>query len=317
MTATSTEYTFGPVPSRRLGKSLGINNIPAKVCSYSCVYCQIGRTTELQMDRNSFYAPSDIVDAVKSKVSETLEAGEVIDYLTFVADGEPTLDENIGREIQDLKPLGIPIGVITNSSLIWRDDVRKDLAHADWVSLKIDALWKALWRKIDRPNTKLVLEAIHHGILDFAASFKGKLVTETMLVAGLNDGEDHLIKLSDFIEKLQPDTAYLSIPTRPPAVQWVHAPSEARLNRAFQLLSASIDNVEYLIGYEGDAFAYSGDVEKDILSITAVHPMRMEAVDALLTRAGASWETIDHLVAQGDLTVSEYGGHRFYLRKLK
>ncbi|MBC7260626.1 MAG: radical SAM protein, partial [Chloroflexi bacterium] len=124
---------FGPVPSRRLGRSLGINNIPPKICTYSCVYCQLGRTLNMQIRRQSFYAPDEILWDVRSKVEHVREAGESIDYLTFVPDGEPTLDLHLGRAIELLRSLGIKIAVISNASLIWQEDVREDLMKADWV----------------------------------------------------------------------------------------------------------------------------------------------------------------------------------------
>ena len=127
---------FGPVPSRRLGKSLGINNIPAKTCSYSCVYCQLGKTVTMTMGRQAFYRPEDIFKEVKRKVDEAALRNERIDYLTFVPDGEPTLDLNLGEEISLFKQTGIPIAVLTNASLIWRNDVRKDLMESNLVSLK-------------------------------------------------------------------------------------------------------------------------------------------------------------------------------------
>ena len=131
---------FGPVPSRRLGRSLGINNISPKVCTYSCVYCQLGRTIKMQVERRSFHDPLEIMRAVQDKVEKAREKGESIDYLTFVPDGEPTIDVHLGREIEFLRSLGIKIAVITNSSLIWREDVREDLMKADCVSLKIDSM---------------------------------------------------------------------------------------------------------------------------------------------------------------------------------
>jgi wyosine [tRNA(Phe)-imidazoG37] synthetase (radical SAM superfamily) len=172
---------FGPVPSRRLGRSLGINNIPTKACTYSCIYCQVGKTDPIQIKRASFYDPDDIVGRVSKQIKNAQEKGESIDYLTFVPDGEPTLDINLGREIDLLKPLGIKIGIITNSSLICREDVKKDLMKADWVSVKIEAFSKKRWRKINRPHQSLVLDAVMEGLLDFSNKFHGDLVTETML----------------------------------------------------------------------------------------------------------------------------------------
>lgn len=147
------EITFGPVPSRRFGRSLGINNIPPKVCSYSCVYCQVGRTDTMQITRQSFYDPKTILTDVKWKINKVMELGESIDFLTVVPDGEPTLDINLGRAIDLLRPLGVNIAVISNASLIWQKNVRNDLAKADWVSFKIDAVSKDTWRHIHRPTT--------------------------------------------------------------------------------------------------------------------------------------------------------------------
>ena len=307
---------FGPVPSRRLGKSLGISNIPPKICTYSCVYCQLGATLKMQIDRQPFYTPEALVADVQRKVADAQARGEPIDYLTFVPDGEPTLDINLGREMALLKPLGIKTAVISNASLIWRADVREELAQADWVSLKADAAMEEAWRRVDRPHGKLNLAAIQEGMLEFARHYDGALVTETMLVAGVNDGEEAMRQVADILVRLQPTRAYVSIPTRPPAEPSASAPEEDVINRAYQILSERVENVEYLIGYEGNAFAFTGNVEEDLLSITAVHPMREDAVDTFLARAGADWAVVRRLVAQDQLVETEYGSHRFYLRKL-
>jgi wyosine [tRNA(Phe)-imidazoG37] synthetase (radical SAM superfamily) len=308
---------FGPVPSRRLGRSLGINNIPPKICTYSCIYCQLGRTIKMQVERRAFYEPEQVLQDVQDKVEKTREAGEAIDYLTFVPDGEPTLDVNLGREIELLRPLGIKIGVICNSSLIGREDVREGLMGADWVSLKMDATRAESWRKIDRPHGMLRLDSILDGALEFAQAFRGELVTETMLVEGVNDDDGQVRDVAEFLARLKPATAYLAIPTRPPAEEWVHAPDEEVINRAYQILSEKVAHVEYLIGYEGNAFAFTGDVEQDLLSITSVHPMREDAVDEFLARAKADWPVVHNLVGQGQLVETAYEGRRFYLRKLR
>ena len=308
---------FGPVPSRRLGKSLGINNIPPKICTYSCVYCQLGSTIKMQIDRQFFYAAEELLESVQRKAASAREKGETIDYLTFVPDGEPTLDVNLGREIALLRPLGIKIAVISNASLIWREDVREELGQADWVSLKVDAASEETWRRVNRPHGKLNLASIQEGMLEFARHYDGALMTETMLVDGINDGEEDVRKVADFLARLQPDRAYLAIPTRPPAEPWAGPPEEPIINRAYQVLSERVDHVEYLIGYEGNAFAFTGDVEQDLLSITAVHPMREEAVDEFLARAKVGWAVVRRLVAQDRLVETEYGGRRFYLRRLR
>jgi wyosine [tRNA(Phe)-imidazoG37] synthetase (radical SAM superfamily) len=308
---------FGPVPSRRLGRSLGINNIPPKICTYSCVYCQLGRTIKMQVERSVFYEPEKVFRDVQDKVKRAKGVGELIDYLTFVPDGEPTLDADLGREIQRLKPLGLSIAVITNSSLLGRRDVREDLIEADWVSLKVDTVKEEVWRRVNRPHGGLELASILEGTLKFAKVYEGDLVTETMLVRDVNDDEEHLKEIAAFLARLQPDRVYLSIPTRPPAEKWVQPPDEQAINRAYQIVSQKVDHVEYLIGYEGNAFAFTGDVEEDLLSITAVHPMRKEAVSEFLARAKADWSTVRRLTKQGRLVEIEYQGQTFYMRKLR
>ena len=308
---------YGPVPSRRLGRSMGINNIPPKICSYSCVYCQLGRTEKRQIDRTAFYEPQKLFKDVREKVQEVRQNGETIDYLTFVADGEPTLDIHLGREIELLKPLGIKIAVITNASLIWREDVRDALQRADWVSLKIDAKTEKIWRRMNRPHNTLDLKQILNGALKFAKHYRGELTTETMLVKGANDTDAYIKGLADFLAHLKPDKTYLAIPTRPPAEKWAQSPSETIVNRAFQILNRRLHQVEYLIGYEGNAFASTGNVEEDLLSITSVHPMRKEAVCHFLERAEVDWQEVINLCAQKKLIETTFNGHKFYMRKFQ
>ncbi len=305
---------FGPVPSRRLGRSLGINNIPPKVCTYSCVYCQVGKTCQMQVERCPFYKTEDIFKSVRKQVNNAKKKGESIDYLTFVSDGEPTLDVNLGCEIDLLKSIGIKIGIITNASLIFREDVRADLMKADWVSLKFDSIWKTSWRKINRPHRKLELGLILKGMLDFSKIFRGELVTETMLVQGISIDAEIIQEMADFLYRLNPAKVYLAIPTRPPAENWVRPPAPEDINVAFQVFHEKLDQVEYLIGYEGNAFAFTGNVEDDLLSITSVHPMRESAVGEFLEKADADWSVVHQLIAQSKLVETGYAGQKFYIR---
>ena len=306
---------FGPVPSRRLGRSLGINNIPPKLCTYSCVYCQLGRTLDMVAERRRFYGPEAILRDVTRKLEDARAAGEPVDYLTFVPDGEPTLDRDLEREIDALKVFGIDIAVIANGSLIWREDVRSALTKADWVSVKVDAAHEDIWRRVDRPHGALHLADIHAGLIAFARGFTGFLATETMLVEGVNDSEEQLAEVAELLAQVKPGATYLSIPIRPPAEAWARPPTEDVLNRAYHILSAATDWVEYLIGYEGNEFAFTGDVEQDLLAITAVHPMRDDAVEQVLAQAGATWQVVGDLLARGSLAETEYAGHGFYLRR--
>ena len=309
---------FGPVPSRRLGKSLGINNIPAKNCTYSCIYCQLGRTLNMMVERKAFYKPEEILKEVERKVKEATSRNERIDYLTFVPDGEPTLDINLGEEINLLKQIGIPVAVITNASLLWREDVEKDLMDADLVSLKVDAVSEELWRRINRPHKSLSLSKILGGVSNFTREFNHKIITETMLVEGVEYAGE-FEKIAEFLKDLRSlDKAYIAIPTRPPAEEWVKPATEETLNRAFQTFTEKlgVDRVEYLIGYEGNAFAFTGNVEEDLLSITAVHPMRKEAVTEFLKKANADWKRVEKLLSENKLVELEYEGNKYYMRRL-
>jgi wyosine [tRNA(Phe)-imidazoG37] synthetase (radical SAM superfamily) len=306
---------FGPVPSRRLGRSLGINNIPAKICSYSCAYCQVGRTLQMEVVRRPYYSPQEIYDEVAEKVDRSKSQGLAIDYLTFVPDGEPTLDINLSQEIDLLRTLGIKIAVISNASLIWDENVREELAKADWISLKVDGPDECIWRRMDRPSRALEHEAIMQGILDFSKDFRGMLVTESMLLSGINDDENSLQAMAQFLERVDPAIAYISVPTRPPAEKWAAMPSEQSTNRAYQIFCARLKNVELLVGYEGDSFDLTGNVVSDLLSIAAVHPMREAAIRRLLERSNERWEVVERLIDQGQLVKTEYQGNSYYLRR--
>lgn len=312
-----TAIAFGPVPSRRLGRSLGINNIPPKHCSYACRYCQVGATVDRTIERRDFYRTTEIVESVNQRVKQSHEHGEAIDYLTFVPDGEPTLDRNLAATITALKPLGIPIAVITNASLLWDEEVRAALQLADWISLKVDSVDEHTWRRVNRPYHELKLEDVLRGIETFAREYRGKLVSETMLLAGTNDDEKGVAQVVDFLATLPLDCAYLAVPTRPTEDKAVHGPDEMILTRAYRQFSEKLENVELLIGYEGDAFAASGDIAADILSISAVHPLRRSALAELLSQNNADWGEVEALINNGELCEVNYLGEHYYTRRLR
>ena len=317
MTGDVRRIAFGPVPSRRLGQSIGINNIPPKICTYSCIYCQLGRTHTLQITRTPFYTSQEIVTAVKQKIQGAKEKKEAIDYLTFVADGEPTLDSNLGEEIELLKTLGIKIAVITNSSLLWEKDVRDQLSTADWVSLKIDTVDHTIWKNMNKPHKSLRFERILDGISEFSLSFKGYLTTETMFIQNVNDQIKIIEDTADFIARLHPKKSYLSIPIRPPSETWVKPASETNLNTAYQIFTKRGIDAEYLIGYEGNTFGYTGDIEEDLLSIVSVHPIREDGIIELLKKADKDWSIIEKLLHEDNLMEVEYNKKKFYVRKFK
>ncbi len=309
--------TFGPVPSRRLGQSLGINNIPPKICTYACVYCQVGNTSKMRVNRREFYETVAIVQSAEKKVDEATKRNERINYLTFVPDGEPTLDCNLGREIAFLKQLGMKVAVISNSSLIWKNDVKDDLCDADWVSLKIDTVAHNTWHAINRPHRSLEVDRILQGILDFSNVFTGELTTETMLINNINDTVEELEKIAEYLAVLKPAKSYISIPTRPPAETWVKSPPERAINMAYQIFRERGIDTEYLIGYEGNAFAFTGNVEEDLLSITSVHPMREDGVREYLRKANAGWKPFEKLLVENKLKMVKYGNKHYYVRNIQ
>jgi len=306
---------FGPVPSRRLGKSLGINNIPYKICTYSCIYCQIGKAVKMMGKRQEFYKPDELVKEAKTVLRNLQDNSVYPEYITIVPDGEPTLDIHLGELIEKLKTINIPVAVITNASLMNLPDVKNELLKADYISVKIDTVNQVTWRKINKPYKSLELEGILNGILSFEKNFKGKLTTETMLIKGVNDTLNEFIELADYINTLGPDIAYLAIPTRPPAFETAVPVDESKINEAFHIFSKKFVAVEFLTGYEGNAFSSTGNPQEDIMSITAVHPMREDAIEELLKRNNASFNLVNELLEENLIRRTSFHGKNYYIRK--
>jgi len=307
--------SFGPVPSRRLGKSLGVNNIISpKVCSYGCIYCQVGKTRRKSIKRDTFFDPENIYKNVIQHINR-LTADNYPDYLTIVSNGEPTLDINLGRSIMLLKRTGIPVAVITNASLLIYDSVKDDLDHADWVSLKMDAGTAKTWNLINRPAEGLDFEKHLENIIQFAGKYKGLLRTESMLADGINDSEEELQIIADIIKKINPGKAYLSVPVRPPADKSVKVPEPEKLNRAWQIFNAENINTELLTGFEGSDTGYTGNIYEDILNITAVHPLREDTLSKLLAKDNADYQVVESLINQKLIKSVLYKGKKFFLRE--
>ncbi|MFP4142793.1 MAG: radical SAM protein [Thermoplasmata archaeon] len=311
------KLAYGPVPSRRLGQSLGVNNILPKICTYSCVYCQLGRTLKMHVEREEFYTIEEVSKAVKEKVEKSEENDETVDYISFVPDGEPSLDKSLGDKIEFIKELGFKVAVISNGSLIYHEQVREDLSNADWVSLKMDAVSPEVWKKVNRPHKDLELDKMMEGLRDFSDTFDGKLNTETMLVEGVNDETSELKKIADRVTETGADRSYIAIPTRPPAEEWVKPPDEKKITEAYKIFENKGIDVEHLIGYEGDTFASSGDLKEDLLSITSVHPMRERQVQKLLSKNEEDWSTVQELIDEGELIETEFEDEKFYIRNIK
>ncbi|MCD6278761.1 MAG: radical SAM protein [Desulfurococcales archaeon] len=296
--------------------SLGVNNIPLKHCTYSCVYCQLGRTKRPEIERRAFYGPDEVVDQVIRAVEE---AGEKIDYITFVPDGEPTLDVNLGKMAEKIKEVvSVPVAVLTNGSLVYRDDVVSDLSVFDLVSFKIDAADVKTWRLVNRPHPGLKLGRILEAIKDFTATYSGTVITETMLVSGVNDSISKCRRVAEFLKELKIKKAYIAVPIRPPSEPWVKPPAEDRVLSCYSLMWEYLgeSKVELMIGYEKSNFKLVGDPVKALLATTSVHPMRIDYAYKYLTEKGLDPDkVIPELVSSGEIAIVEYRGHRFIIRK--
>ncbi len=314
------KLTIGPVYSRRLGWSLGINNVPHKYCTYSCIYCQAGPTTKLCVERLVFFDWRDLVSQVIRTVE--LVGRNKINVVTFVPNGEPTLDANLGREIVYLKRnLDIPVAVLTNGSLLFREDVREDLAEADIVSVKVDAVSEQIYKKINRPHPSLSLELVLNGIREFSREFSGRLLTETMLVHSVNDLDEEITRIAKFLSSIRVDVAYIAIPVRPPCEKWVKPVSEDCILRAYRTFSMYLgeSKVRLLIELERESPRISAlDPVNELLSMLCVHPLKLEYAISFLERAGKQpEETLRSLIERGLIEIVEYRGEKFLVRKIK
>jgi len=229
---------FGPVPSRRLGYSLGVDIIPPKYCSYDCVYCQIGRTTEKEIRRRSFYDPGMIADQVAQRVASTH-----VDMVTFSGSGEPTLNSALGAMIREVKKVvAVPVAVITNGSLLYDEEVRADLAEADIVLPSLDAVSEEVFRKINRPHPLLDLGRIIDGLRQFRVEYPTKAIwLEIMLVKNVNDDPDELKRMAEIVSTLGVDRIQLNTVTRPPSDETAGRLEEGELRSICELFGAGCE----------------------------------------------------------------------------
>jgi wyosine [tRNA(Phe)-imidazoG37] synthetase (radical SAM superfamily) len=207
------KYVFGPVPSRRLGFSLGVDIIPAKYCCFDCIYCQIGKTTNVGIARKSFIDPYKIINEIIDAVNTT----EHIDYITFSGSGEPTLNSDLGTMIKEVKrKTEIPVSVITNGALLYLDDVRKDLMLADVILPSLDAVSEDIFKYVNRPHSLIEISTIIRGLKLLRNEYRGKIWLEVMLIKDVNDTNEELKKLKAIVAELHVDKLQLNTVTRPP-----------------------------------------------------------------------------------------------------
>lgn len=300
-------HVFGPLPTRRLGWSLGIDTVPAKTCNWNCVYCQLGRTHPLTNERKPYIAEQTIIAEVRARLA-ALPAGAV-DWITFVASGEGTLHRGLGRLIRAVKRLGVcPVAVITNGSLLHLPAVRAELTAADAVLPTLDAGDAGLFRRINRPHRALTFTQHVAGLEAFARmKRRGRLWIEVMLVAGLNDSDEALQRLAKVVARIGPDEVHVTLPTRCPVEPWVRPPAADRIRRAETILGAQAK----VAMPDSDVTRVNG--AEDVVGVVTRHPLRREELARLLPDWSAARITtlLAGLLEAGRIRLVQRGDHTF------
>ncbi|MFW9820453.1 MAG: radical SAM protein [Candidatus Thorarchaeota archaeon] len=267
------KYIYGPVPSRRLGNSLGIDPIPSKTCNYQCIYCQLGRTTNFTNIRCNYF-PKDQIIAELEKAIELHEKS--MDYITFVGSGEPTLYKDLKDLMLKVKELSTkPICVITNGSLLNHKEIQETLMLSDLVLPSLDAGDKKTFIKINRPHPSLEFKKIIQGLKSFKKIYNGQFWIEVMLVRGINDSKQDLVKIKEKIDLINPDKIDINVPIRPPMEKWVKIPDKNTLSILNEIF---VDYSNINFPEKGKFRTYSSNFEKELISILERHPMREEQI---------------------------------------
>jgi wyosine [tRNA(Phe)-imidazoG37] synthetase (radical SAM superfamily) len=278
-------YVFGPVRSRRLGRSLGIDPIPLKTCNWNCVYCQLGRTVPLNNTRAEYYP----AEAVVMELRRALDTSADIDWITFVGSGEPTLHSRIGWLIRQARSLAdIPVAVITNGSLLHIPEVAQELAAADAVLPTLDAGDSMLYCKLNRPHPGLSYDSLRQGLARFHRHYEGLFWVEVMLVEGMNDGEQALQSLAVVLDEIEPDEVHINVPFRAPAESWVRVPAPDTLRRAREIIGSDARLIEPA---PADFEAPQTNSLDSLAEVVARHPLPDEEVLATFAACGEDPET--------------------------
>ena len=269
MTAPDKKHVYGPVPSRRLGRSLGIDLVPYKVCTYDCIYCQLGRTTHLAVERQ-VHVPAETVLA---ECAAILAAGKRPDIISLAGSGEPTLNSAIGKVIRGLKQhTTLPVAVLTNGALLWQKEVQDDLMAADLVLPSLDVGDERLFQMINRPHPELSYARMVDGLAAFTHRFAGEVWLEVLLLAGMTDTPDTVARIADHVKRIQPARVQLNTACRPP-VETIAAPvSVARLESLADLFPCPVDIISYDVRDAAPTPPDGVASEADILAMLARRP---------------------------------------------
>lgn len=274
----SYKYIYGPVPSRRLGRSLGVDLVPFKVCSYDCIYCQLGKTTKKTTERCEYNNPSQVMD----EVSDFLQKKVEIDYLTLAGSGEPTLNSALGEILSRIKSMtDVPVVVLNNGSMLWDKEVRYELREADVVVPSMDAVTEEVFKKINRPDKKLEISGILDGLVQFSNDFKGKIYVEILFVKGINDTEAEIMKMRELIGKMKIDTVHLNTVVRPPSERKAEALNIEEMKSVKEMFGGIIP-VEIIQEFSGHTIHYKNTTEKEILDLLKRRPCRLIDLAAAL-----------------------------------
>jgi wyosine [tRNA(Phe)-imidazoG37] synthetase (radical SAM superfamily) len=268
--AKPTAFTYGPVPSRRLGLSLGIDIVPAKICTLDCIYCQVGRTTEKSIVRQDFLD----IDAVLAELEGKLKAGLKADYITIGGSGEPTLNSRLGDLIDGIRGLtDIRVAILTNGTLLYREDVRAECAKADVVIPTLDAADAAVFEAVHRPTPGITIEKLVSGIEQFRKEFRGEIWLEVFLVAGVNTDAQQIEKIKGLIRRTRPDKVHLNTAVRPPAEPDVQAVSAETLDAIARQIGG---NCEVIGAPPGGNERHEKRAEADVVSVLKRRPCSVE-----------------------------------------
>ena len=264
------KYLFGPIPSRRLGISLGVDLVPPKVCSLDCVYCEVGKTTKLTTERKEYIQ----FDKIINELIHYFKNNPDPDYITFSGSGEPTLNSRLGNIIQFIKQNkpDIPVAVLTNGTLLYDKNVRKDLQHADVVLPSLDAATEAVFQKINRPALQLTIEKYIRGLIDFRKEFTGKIWLEIFILPEYNYNDNELSELKKAVEKIKPDSVQLNTLDRPGIISDLHPAAKIELKRILD--SWNLNNVEIIAASQQrkNIQSYRSDIETAILGTISRRP---------------------------------------------
>ncbi len=274
------KYLFGPVPSRRLGMSLGVDLVPKKVCSLDCVYCEVGKTTKLTLDKKEYIK----FDKVKDELAHYFDNNPDPDYITFSGSGEPTLNNRIGDTLQFIKhhKPNIPIAVLTNGTMLWDPDVRKSILDADVILPSLDAATENGFQKINRPPEGLTINKYIQGLIDFRNEFSGKMWLEIFILPNYNDNENELKELKKAILKIKPDSVQLNTLDRPGTVPNLRGATNEELQRVVNFWD--LDNIEIVAAAPArkNIQSYRNDIETTIIETISRRPCTLEDLTKIL-----------------------------------